>query len=385
VSTFSWQNSDSILETLSCQQLMRSLISARFGRCAADVPGSDSPPTCSGKVCGKFQAPEPHKRLGRQQEWRVFDGSFHSSSPGTHITEAVSGAPAVSLQACSGSQTIFSWNDTLGHQHGSSAATCLAGHSSHRGIVFNVSCSGRSGKLSKLAVWAGANGAAMITASLVDGAEVTIFKQHVNTTFQDVISHVTTNLRLDLTFTPKTSTAVMMINVSSPVLSLAPPPPPPPPPKPASCTQDLCGMVTKHNGDVDLSAVGISDWTHYGFGGEATSVNRKCATASLIAPLQKPFGVASFNNCPQTFSWRGGGFDRGAPAVAQIGSAHQTPSAIFTGTKGTAFNFSVTIPPVTAMTNVYVYVGSCSSRGILQVQVLDSRNVVQAKYHLYWD
>eukprot|EP01047_Picozoa_sp_COSAG01_P033878 COSAG01_NODE_2515_length_7529_cov_77.394347_1_plen_82_part_10 len=82
----------------------------------------------------------------------------------------------------------------------------------------------------------------MITASLVDGAEVTIFKQHVNTTFQDVISHVTTNLRWDLTFTPKTSTAVMMINVSSPVLSLAPPPPPPPPPKPASCTQDLCGM-----------------------------------------------------------------------------------------------------------------------------------------------
>eukprot|EP01043_Picozoa_sp_COSAG02_P099581 COSAG02_NODE_35689_length_465_cov_0.620219_1_plen_48_part_10 len=43
-----------ILETRSCQQLMRSLMSARFGRCAADVSGSDSPPTCSGKVCGKF-------------------------------------------------------------------------------------------------------------------------------------------------------------------------------------------------------------------------------------------------------------------------------------------------------------------------------------------
>eukprot|EP01052_Picozoa_sp_SAG31_P003370 SAG31_NODE_128_length_23532_cov_21.204754_15_plen_668_part_00 len=351
-------------------------------RCAADVPGSDSPPQCGGKlVCGGFQAPTPHVELTASDEWVVWDGGKLARSPmGKRISMAVSGAPGAALAACNGTQTTFSWTDALRHQYDSSAGTCLLGHNGKRGIVFNVSTGATAP--ARLTVWAGSTaGAAMVTATLIDGATLLdVFTEHVNTTAKDLNKKASTNLQWELRWTPKSASSVLVVNVSSPLLPLPAPPPAPPPPTPAPCSKALCGTVVKHIGDVNLSATGVSDWAHYGLDSSSTSVNRKCAVASLIAPLSPSASVAGFNNCPQTFTWSRGGFETGTPVEAQVRSATQTPSGVYIGVKGGRFNFSVEVPEVRVTTTVFVYVGSCSNQGVLQTELLNPSGAVMATY-----
>jgi hypothetical protein len=135
----------------------------------------------------------------------------------------------------------------------------------------------------------------------------------------------------------------------------------------------MCGVVAKHVGDVDLAAVGKSDWTHYGLGGAVHAVNRKCDVTPLIHPLVMNGPSDTFDNCPQTFSWSKGGFEPGAPAAAQVGSVHQTPAAIYStgGSKGGGFNFTVDIPSVPSTTRVYLYLGTCANVGSLDVALVD--------------
>jgi hypothetical protein len=133
----------------------------------------------------------------------------------------------------------------------------------------------------------------------------------------------------------------------------------------------LCGAVSpQKNGEVDLSAVGISDWTHYGLGNDPKSVNRKCNVSRLIQALRVTDGeMPSFNNDGMRYSWHNGGFEPGTPAAGQVGSTMSTPDAVWSkaakGAPPGGFIFTVDIPPVDVITHVYVYMGVCGNLATL--------------------
>ena len=258
-------------------------------RCAADVAGSDKL-DCGGKaLCGTFHAPPATVELPDSgSEWIVFGGatSARSDDGERAISEAVSGDADGVLEPCNGTQSTFRW------AAGSSAlGVCLGNGSS--GVLFNVSAT--AGKQQTLTVYAGATAsAAMVTATLLDGGQTTVFSEHVNATDVDVQQKITYNLKWELQFTAKSPGAVLMVNISAPAHFKTPPPPPPPEPKPVACTVALCGAVAKkNNGDTDLTKQGTSDWAHYGLGSIATngndkSVNRKCNAGEKRTSLLPP-------------------------------------------------------------------------------------------------
>jgi hypothetical protein len=153
-------------------------------RCAADVPGTDKPLDCGGKaLCGRFNAPAARVSLSdsdakeaeeEEKEWIVWGGakSARSDDGLRSISEAVAGAANDALVPCNGTQTTFIWS-----AGSSTMGSCIANGTD--GILFNVSA--RAGKRSLLTVYAGSiAAAAMITATLTDGGETTVFKEHVN-------------------------------------------------------------------------------------------------------------------------------------------------------------------------------------------------------------
>eukprot|EP01050_Picozoa_sp_SAG11_P011577 SAG11_NODE_1237_length_5426_cov_4.878543_4_plen_1325_part_00 len=336
-------------------------------RCAADIPGTDKPLDCGGKpLCGRFNAPAARVQLPESgtEEWIVWGGakSARSDDGRRSISEAVSGTVGDALVPCNGTQSTFIWSAGT-----TSMGSCIANGTD--GILFNVSA--RSTKVSSLMVYAGSVAAAAgISATLIDGDKTTVFEEHVNATASDIAQKMPFNLRWELAFKPKHPDAVLMVNVSAPYLPVPPPPPAPAPPVPAPCFKALCGAVSpQKKGEVDLSAVGISDWTHYGLGNDPKSVNRKCKVSRLIQPLKVTDGaMPSFNNDGMTYSWHNGGFDPGTPAAAQVGSAVSTPDAVWSkagkGAPG-GFIFAVEIPPVDVATNVYVYMGVCGNLATL--------------------
>ena len=330
-------------------------------RCAADVPGSANL-DCGGKsLCGRFQAPDASVTLASADEWVVFAGnSTVRSSTGTKISAAASSQP---LTACNGTQSTFTWD---GGEKSTSAASCIANGTNS--IVFTVAATPGAAPTT-LSVYGGATGAGvMITATLHDGAEVTTFSDRINVTANEIHQQVTYNVRWELRFAAKTTGATLRVEISAPSALIPPPPPPAPPPASLPCRGLMCGSVTKHTGDVDLSSTGSSDWIHYGLGGAADTVNRKCAVGSLIQPLVMAGSAVPFGDCPQTFSWSDGGSPPGTPADAQFGIEQQTPTAIFLGPDGGAaggFTFTVDVPAVTSTTNVYLYFGACGNLGVL--------------------
>jgi formylglycine-generating enzyme required for sulfatase activity len=350
-------------------------------RCAADVAGSDELDCRGDKVCGKFDAPAAAVDLaasGANVEWVMWDGPTTVRSPLSkkRISDATSGLPGAALAPCNGTQSTFSWAGGK-----SAMGTCLANGTD--GVLFTVS-SLEAGKKSVLSVYAGTLAAsAMITATLVDGTETTVYEERVNATRADILAKTPYNLKWELGFTANTSSATLTVNVSSPMTIMPPPPTLPPTPAPAPCGAAMCGTVTKHSGDVPLSSVGTSDWTHYGYGGSLSSVNRKCNTSSLIRPLQIAKG-SCFADCPQTFTWTHGGFDTGTPDAAQVSQVMGTPTAIFSGGPAGSDNggigFTVDIPAVKVVTSVYVYIGACGNTGVLTAELLGG-NRVEATYN----
>lgn len=347
-------------------------------RCAADVPGSDNL-DCGGKsLCGRFQAPDASVTLASTDEWVVFAGNSTVRSPtGTKISAAASLQP---LTACNGTQSTLTWD---GGKKRTSAASCIG--NGNDSIAFTVVATPGAAPTT-LSVYGGATGAgAMITATLHDGAEVTTFSDRVNVTANDIHQQVTYNVRWELIFAAKTAGATLHVEISAPSAPLPPPPPPSPPPAPLPCPGLMCGSVTKHTGDVDLSSTGSSDWTHYGLGGAADTVNRKCAAGSLIQPLVTAGSSVPFGDCPQTFSWSDGGSPPGTPADAQFGIEQQTPTAIFLGSGGGpagGFTFTVDVPAVNSTTNIYIYFGACGNLGVLDAMLenLDNGEETGFKY-----
>ena len=354
-------------------------------RCAADVPGSDTLDCGDKALCGRFQAPAAKVELpdSDREEWIVWGGagSVRSDDGRRSISEAVSGGADEALVVCNGTQSTFYW------QRGSSArGTCLANGT--KGILFNVSAT--PGKSQTLSVYAGATAsAAMMTATLLDGGETTVWREHVNSNPVDAMQKLTYNLKWEVQFTAKSRGATLLVNVSAP-LHFKTALPPPPPPKPVACTEALCGAVVKNTGDTDLSVVGTSDWTHYGLGalpgGDDKSVNRKCDAGALIRPLKViNGGEASYGNNAATFSWANGGFMPGTVAKeAQVGSVAQTPTAIWSGSlvKGLApggFDFAVTIPAVKVPVSVYVYAGTSGNMATLNA-TLSGAGATDASY-----
>lgn len=315
---------------------------------------------CGSKsLCGWFQAPAASVPLSGTTEWVVWAGSSTVRSPGgKSISGATSGSSGGTLTPCNGTQSTFRWA-------GGSSSEGICQTDGKEGMVFTVSPS--PNKQSMLSVYAGATGATAfrITATLDDGGSTTVFSDQVNSTQIDISNKATTNLRWDLKFTAASPAAKLTVSVSSPSVPL----PPSPSPTPAPCTAVLCGEVAEHNGDVSLSDVGTSDWTHYGLMDSIASVNRKCKAGALIGdltPINSGGQERWFDNCPQTFSWTGGGSAPGTPTNAQVFSTEETPSAIYSSAaKGSApggFGFSVRIPAVTVTTRVYLYIGACSNQ-----------------------
>jgi hypothetical protein len=119
---------------------------------------------------------------------------------------------------------------------------------------------------------------------------------------------------------------------------------------------------------------------------DAKSVNRKCNAGQLIHQLKVTNGqVAAFDNCPQTFSWIKGGYTKGTPPSAQVGSAESTASAIYVNTAmgkpAGIFNFTVDIPIAKVTTSVYIYLGSCGNIGSLDVTLSDAKTgAVEKEY-----
>lgn len=148
----------------------------------------------------------------------------------------------------------------------------------------------------------------------------------------------------------------------------------------------MCGAVSPQNsGAVDLSAVGTSDWTHYGLGDEPKSINRKCNVSRLIQSLKVTDGsMLSFNNDGMTYSWHKGGFEPGTPAAAQVGSAVGTMDAVWSsaakGTSPGGFVFAVDIPAVNVTTSVYVYMGVCGNLATLNTTLLSMHGSVVGSF-----
>lgn len=194
------------------------------------------------------------------------------------------------------------------------------------------------------------------------------------------------NLRWEVYIEATTPDAILMVKVSAPRLPVPPPPPAPAPPAPEPCTQALCGAVApQKKGEVDLSAVGTSDWTHYGLGNDPKSVNRKCGVSRLIQPLKVTDGtMRSFNNDGMTYSWLHGGFELGTPTTAQVGSAVSTPDAVWSsaakGSSPGGFNFAVDVPPVNVTTSVYVYMGVCGNLATLNTTLLSADGSVTGSF-----
>jgi len=240
------------------------------------------------------------------------------------------------------------------------------------------------GTWSSLSVYAGTVGsAAQITATLIDGGASSVFTDLVNATHSDIGAKMPYNLKWELKFRVSSPSAVLIVNISATVVP-TPVPTPAPAPPPAPCSGGMCGDVTPHTGEVFLSSVGSSDWTHYGLGDSLNSVNRKCNTTSLIHPLKLTNGE-TFHNCPQTFTWSSGGYDLGTPTDAQVSAVTATPTAVYVSGKVGApageVNFAVDVPTVKATTTVRLYIGACNSIGILTTKLADSMGRVQATYN----
>lgn len=265
-------------------------------RCAADVKGSDAPLDCGGNaVCSTFEAPAANVKLPVEAaaagEWIVWAGDQVVRSPAsaTRIGAAKSstGNP---LFGCNGTQSTFAWL-----KGSTNKGICVTDGS--KGIAFTVDAYKKRNKNNKnknnnndtastLTVYAGAvASAAIITATLVDGSDTTVITEKVNTTETDILASFTSNLMWQLRFTAKDPAATLTVNITSDA-TVPPPPPSPPAPTPAPCGSAICGAVAVHKGLVDLSAVGTSDWTHYGLTDSLSAVNRKCnISTSLIHPL----------------------------------------------------------------------------------------------------
>lgn len=194
------------------------------------------------------------------------------------------------------------------------------------------------------------------------------------------------NLRWEIFFKAKNPDAVLVVNVSAPRLPVPPPPPAPLPPAPEPCLKALCGAVApQKKGEVDLSAVGISDWTHYGLANSPKSINRKCDVGRLIQPLKVTGGsMLSFNNDGMTYTWNNGGYEPGTPTAAQVGSTASTPDAVWSsaakGAPAGGFIFTVDIPPTNVTTHVYVYMGVCGNLATLNTTLLSADGSVTGSF-----
>lgn len=349
-------------------------------RCAADHPGS-STLTCEGEnLCGTFRAPLADVTLPSSppSEWVLWDGNATVRSPGgaARLSDARSGLKGADLIGCNGTQSIFKWSGG-----NTSMGKCLSNGT--QGVIFEVKAF-NDNKSSTLSIYSGTIGsAAMLTATLKDGDKTTVLALDVPTTRDDVVSLAPYNVVWDVVFRAVSPSATLVINVSAPTVK---PPPAPPSPSPAPCTQTLCGSVVAHKGDVMLSDFGVSDWTHYGYSGSTSAVNRKCNTSTLIQPLRVT-NVHTFDDCPQTFSWVEGGCDPGSPPAAEVGGVRGTPSAIYVsgdvGSPAGQVNFTVLIPSVERDVYVYVYLGACGAKGVLNAHLLSPSGSTIASYQYF--
>ena len=133
-------------------------------------------------------------------------------------------------------------------------ACCGRGPCVYSNVTELLAVCKRCSRRGVLSVYAGATAsAAMVLATLFDGAQSFSWRQQVDTTAADAADGLTANLRWDIAFSPQSAAATLLVNVSAPTSSLPPSPAPPPTPAPAPCARAMCGAVAKHAGDVSLS------------------------------------------------------------------------------------------------------------------------------------
>ena len=135
------------------------------------------------------------------------------------------------------------------------------------------------------------------------------------------------------------------------------PPPPPPPPVNGS----LSGSLASTSGTIDLTAVGSTDWCHWGLS-TSTSFDHKSGVSQQISNYVKLGGatVIRLADNPTSFSWSNG-----------------TPTATATNTRtgirvqGLNNGFQITVPADLATRTLRLYVGLWRAQAKLEATLSD--------------
>lgn len=350
-------------------------------RCAADIAGLDNI-DCQGQpLCGKFTAPNAKVSLNPAGKWVVWtDIDPTKPQSFTAISKAASVSPEGSpLSRCNATQTSF----LIPQNKSTTEAICQVNGST--GIYFSVAPTAIGNQTLSIYVGAAPGSTLMITSNLTDNGKTWTYQAYVNASDDRVLGSIAYNVRWDLWFMTKSLNAVLHVTVSAPSVPVPSPSPPPPPPPQPPCNRPMCGNVNSLAGNTILSDVGVSDWTHYGLGDNIASVNKKCSVGGLIHPLQHIQNGGTelpFFNCPQTFSWVDGGYEKGSPSIAQVGSVDSTPTAVYSsasaGSQPGGFAFTVEVPPTTGSIKVYIFIGTCGNVGVFSASLLSGSAVVDS-------
>jgi serine/threonine protein kinase len=161
--------------------------------------------------------------------------------------------------------------------------------------------------------------------------------------------------------------------------TLAPTPTPSPTPTPVTVVSTLSGSYHEYNSGTNLTSVGTSDWVHWGYGTNASAVDRKATGANLISnySLLKGGTVSANGSWPIDFYWSDG------TPVSSVSSAVTTTSCIYVSGLDNGFVFSV--PASTKTRTLYVYVGVYKGTGRLTASIQGGTTYSNASLNMTTD
>jgi len=127
----------------------------------------------------------------------------------------------------------------------------------------------------------------------------------------------------------------------------------PPPP----CTSPICGKIQQEPKVIDLTALGKTDWKHWGLR-TATDVDRKATGGNKITAVVIGGNPLQYGNNDNGYSW-----SDGTPTVRVT----NTITGIYIAGKGNGFK--ITVPATTTKQTLYLYVGLWQSQATLEVSL----------------
>jgi hypothetical protein len=124
---------------------------------------------------------------------------------------------------------------------------------------------------------------------------------------------------------------------------------------------ELTGTAMPSAATADLTALGTTDWVHFGIK-MAADINRKATGGSLISTFSslKNKSPAHYGDNQVSFRW-----SDGAPTVSQVG----TTTGVYLG--GMDEGFAFTVPADTTERTVVVFVGGYLSSAIMVAHLSD--------------